>query len=140
MTGIVDAWMQHPTLRLSNHEMLDSLRRWVGVAVFEDEIPLGCDHRGDGCGRRGGQLASAWYGPQGDLISNDEVAAQIAALSGQVPWGRRRRPQRPMEAVRELRQQGRGGFRGAPDRPVALGPAADRPSLLSALRGVRRSR
>ena len=40
MTGIVDAWMQHPTLRLANHEMLDSLRRWVGVEAFEDAIPL----------------------------------------------------------------------------------------------------
>jgi hypothetical protein len=31
--GVIDAWMQHPTLRHANHEMFDSLRRWMGVSM-----------------------------------------------------------------------------------------------------------
>ena len=75
MTGIVDAWMQHPTLRLANHEMLDSLRRWVGVEAFEDAIPLEATIREMDAGGIEFALSSAWYGPKGDLISNGEVAA-----------------------------------------------------------------
>jgi hypothetical protein len=30
MTDVVDARMQHPTPRYSNHQMFDSLRRWTG--------------------------------------------------------------------------------------------------------------
>ena len=32
---IVDAWMQHPTVRFLGHDMLASLRRWVMLAVEE---------------------------------------------------------------------------------------------------------
>jgi hypothetical protein len=28
--SIVDVWMRHPTLRLMQHEMFESLRRWTG--------------------------------------------------------------------------------------------------------------
>ena len=34
-----DVWMQHPTLRHANHEMFESLRRWMGMeSGFEEEI------------------------------------------------------------------------------------------------------
>lgn len=26
----IDVWMQHPTLRFSQHEIFESLRRWTG--------------------------------------------------------------------------------------------------------------
>lgn len=32
---VIDAWIQHPTEGLANHEMFESLRRWMGV----DAIP-----------------------------------------------------------------------------------------------------
>jgi uncharacterized protein len=35
----IDVWMQHPTLRLMRHEMLESLRRWTGQAVPDEELP-----------------------------------------------------------------------------------------------------
>ena len=111
MTRIVDAWMQHPTLRFANHEMLDSLRRWLGVTVFEDALPLestiaAMDEGGVDVG-----LVAAWYGPEGDLVSNDEVASFVER------YPERLRPiasvdlKKPMEAVRDLRRRANeGGF------------------------------
>jgi hypothetical protein len=36
---VVDAWMQHPTLRHSNDEMFASLRRWTGQGLLEEKLP-----------------------------------------------------------------------------------------------------
>src|SRR5450755_1704532 len=65
MSGIVDVWMQHPTLRHSNHEMFASLRRWMGVdGLLEQPIPLeatiaAMDEGGVDVG-----LTAASYGPE----------------------------------------------------------------------------
>ncbi|MGX1887653.1 hypothetical protein [Streptomyces sp. NPDC055287] len=37
---VIDAWMQHPTLRHSNHEMFESLRRWTGRGLLEEPLPV----------------------------------------------------------------------------------------------------
>src|ERR1700722_11030178 len=110
MTGIVDAWMQHPTVRLANHEMLDSLRRWVGVEAFEDAIPLEATIAAMDAGGVEIALSSAWYGPQGDLVSNDEVAAQLEAHPTRFRGVAGADLQRPMHAVRELRRRVADGF------------------------------
>ena len=47
---------------------------------------------------------SAWYGPEGALISNDEVAAQVAARPDLFVGVASVDLRRPMEAVRELRR------------------------------------
>ena len=36
---IIDAWLQHPTRRFLAHDMLESLRRWTGMEVPDEEIP-----------------------------------------------------------------------------------------------------
>jgi predicted TIM-barrel fold metal-dependent hydrolase len=95
--------MQHPTARLLRDPMLSSLRRWGTVDVPEDpaiDVTLGA-LRAAGVSRA---LTCAWYGPQGAIITNDEVASFV-----------RRAPEvlcgvasvdltRPMDAVRELRR------------------------------------
>lgn len=80
VTGaVIDAWMQHPSLRLLNHEMLESLRRWTGMGGgFEVPMPLettieSMDEAGVELG-----LSAVWYGPEGPLIENDEVAQAVA--------------------------------------------------------------
>ena len=106
---IVDDWMQHPTSRFLGQEMFASLRRWTGGDSAQGEIPEGeipieaTVAAMDAAGVDQGVLC-AWHGPQGSLISNDEVAAwrdahpqRFAALAS-VPLDR------PMEAVRELRR------------------------------------
>ena len=49
----IDVWMQHPTQRFLNQEAFESLRRWTGQQIPEDEIPIDGDDRGHG---RGGDL------------------------------------------------------------------------------------
>lgn len=109
---IIDVWMQHPTRRFLEQPFFESLRRWMGQDSLS-EVPLpmtlgAMDGAGVGLG-----LVAAWWGPQGALIDNDEVASFV-----------RRHPDRlvgvgsvdlanPMAAVRELRRCVRElGFRG----------------------------
>jgi len=101
---IIDVWMQHPTLRFINQPMFDSLRRWTGTGIVTEEIPLeftvaAMDAAGVGLG-----LISAWHGPQGALISNDEVAGFIARYPDRFAGLAAVDLYRPMEAVRELRR------------------------------------
>ena len=127
MTGIVDAWMQQPTLRFLNHDMLDSLRRWVGVSVFENEISLEATIQTMDAGGVEVGLSAAWYGPAGDLINNDEVAAQVAAYPDRIRGVAGADLTRPMEAVRELRRRAAEGFVGLRIVPWLWGmPPTDR--------------
>ncbi|MEZ4450161.1 MAG: amidohydrolase family protein [Nannocystaceae bacterium] len=100
---VVDAWMQHPTPSFLAQPMLASLRRWTGLQVPK-ELPLEITIAALDAGPVTRGLLSAWWGPGGPMISNDEVAAAVRArpdrLSGVASvdlW-------RPMEAIRELRR------------------------------------
>ena len=101
---IVDVWMQHPTLRFMQHSMFESLRRWTGVQLPEEELPveftLGAM---DAAGVEVG-LVSAWYGPEGALISNDEVAELVGAHPDRFVGIASVDLREPVAAVRELRR------------------------------------
>jgi uncharacterized protein len=103
-TDIVDAWAQHPTPRMLGHPMFDSLRRWTGRNLSVPEVPLAATLAALDAARVSVALLSAWHGPQGALISNDEVAGWVKqhpdrfAGIGSVDLAR------PMDAVRELRR------------------------------------
>lgn len=108
---IVDAWMQHPTRRFLEQPFFESLRRWA----HQDEIPdvplsvtLGAmDEAGVGRG-----LVAAWWGPQGALIDNDEVASFVRQHPDRLVGVASVDLSRPMDAVRELRRcVGDLGFR-----------------------------
>ena len=77
-SNVIDVWMQHPTLRHLQHEMFDPLRRWMGADIPSEALPLQTTIRAMDEGGVAIGLVSAWYGPAGDLISNDEVAAFVA--------------------------------------------------------------
>ncbi|MFF4534996.1 amidohydrolase family protein [Streptomyces aureus] len=101
---VVDAWMQHPTLRHSNHEMFASLRRWTGLKTLEEELPLEVTLAALAAAGVDTALASAWYGPEGALITNDEVAAFVARSDGRLRGVAGADLTRPVAAVRELRR------------------------------------
>lgn len=99
----IDAWMQHPTPGFIMHPMFETLRRWMGGTV-PAEIPVeftvgAMDHARVRAG-----LICAWYGPQGALISNDEVAAFVRKAPGRFFGVASVDLSNPMEAVRELRR------------------------------------
>jgi hypothetical protein len=104
MPGVIDVWMQHPTQRFLRHEMFESLRRWTGQAVPDEEPAVewtiaAMDAAGVDIG-----LLSAWHGPEGSLIGNDEVAAFVAKAPGRLAGLAAVDLRRPMAAVRELRR------------------------------------
>jgi len=102
---IIDAWMQHPTPRMIEQPWLDSLRRWMGaegmlVESIPPEMTLGAmDAGGVSMG-----ILSAWHGPRGSLISNDEVADLVRAHPERFIGIASVDLMRPMDAVRELRR------------------------------------
>ena len=55
-------------------------------------------------------LAAAWYGPAGDLISNDEVADYVQQYPDRLRGVAGADLRKPMEAVRELRRRVDEGF------------------------------
>jgi uncharacterized protein len=110
---IVDAWMQHPTRRFLRDEMFASLRRWTGEQIPVEEPALEATIAAmDGGGVDVG-LISAWHGPRGPLIANDEVAAFVARFPTRLAGLAAVDLHRPMHAVRELRRcVSELGFRG----------------------------
>ena len=125
---VIDAWIQHPTSAFVSHEMFASLRRWMGLTEIPDEIPVEITIGAMEAAGVTRALMSAWVGPEGALISNDEVSSFVA-----------RRPdlfvgiasvdlRRPMAAVRELRRAvNELGFKGLRMLPWLWGlPPDDR--------------
>jgi len=101
---IVDAWMQHPTPRFLAHPMFESLRRWSRGALGADDMPLAATIAAmDAGGVRLG-LTAAWWGPEGPLIGNDEVAGFVRQHPDRLVGVASVDLHRPMAAVRELRR------------------------------------
>lgn len=101
---IIDAWIQHPTPTFIRHDMFASLRRWMRMDTVPEHIPLeftlgALQHAGVDRG-----LLSAWWGPGGPLLSNDEVAEWVSAAPDRLSGIASVDLYRPMEAVRELRR------------------------------------
>lgn len=109
----IDAWMQHPTLRLLRQDMFESLLRWTGQEIPSEELPIDVTIAAmDAAGVERG-LLTAWHAPQGALISNDEVAKMVAAHPKRLVGIAAVDLHRPMEAVRELRRSVKElGFKG----------------------------
>jgi predicted TIM-barrel fold metal-dependent hydrolase len=101
---IIDVWMQHPTLRFLQHEMFESLRRWTGQQLPAEEVPLDLTLAAmDEAGVARGMIC-AWYDASGPLISNDEVAAWVAAHPDRLTGGASVDIRNPRLAVAELRR------------------------------------
>ena len=102
---IVDVWMQHPTQRFMQHRMFESLRRWTGGEVPAGDLPVEFTLSAmDGGGVDVGMVA-AWYGPDGALISNEDVAALVEAHPDRFVGVASVDLREPVPAVRELRRR-----------------------------------
>lgn len=101
---IIDAWIQHPTLRFSVEPMFDSLRRWTRQPVPTEALPVAATLAAmDAAGVRQA-LTSAWYAPRNAMISNDEVAGFVAQAQGRLVGVGSVDISRPLAAVREVRR------------------------------------
>lgn len=110
---IIDVWMQHPTVRLINLPIFESLRRWTGMGTLKEEIPVDLTVAAMDQGGVKTGLICAWWGPQGAHISNDEVAGFVKRFPDRLVGIAAADLYRPMAAVRELRRCVKElGFRG----------------------------
>lgn len=100
---VVDVWMQHPTKRFLEEPWLVSLLRWMGVNEIP-ELPVSFTLAGMDAANVQQSLISAWCGPRGYLICNDDVAGFIAEAPDRFFGLASVDLYRPMEAVRELRR------------------------------------
>jgi hypothetical protein len=100
---IIDVWMQNPTRRFAAQPWLKTLERWTGGETPGD-LPVAATLAAlDAAGIARG-LLSAWVGPSGALISNDEVADQVAQSHGRLSGVGSVDIRDPMAAVREIRR------------------------------------
>ena len=104
MSVIVDVWAQNPTERMARAEWLEPLLRWTtqsheALAPTVAQTVAAMDAAGVSV-----SLLSAWHGPAGSLISNEEVASQIAEAPERLRGVATADLTKPMEAVREIRE------------------------------------
>jgi predicted TIM-barrel fold metal-dependent hydrolase len=101
---VIDVWAQQPNPTFAAQPWLDTLLRWTGqepggLAVDGDATMAAMD--------RGGvdvALLSAWCGPTGVLISNDEVADQVGRYPDRFRGVGTADIRSPAAACRELRR------------------------------------
>ena len=101
---IIDVWMQHPNQRFANHEMFASLRRWNKIEEYKEPIPLEWTLAVMDKGGIHKALICAWHGPQGPLITNEEVAEAVNRYPGRFIGVASANLFKPMDAVRDLRR------------------------------------
>lgn len=104
MSEIIDAWIQHPNAAFIGHPMFEAIRRWMRMDTVPPSIPTTLTVGSMDAAKVSRALACAWWGPDGPLIGNDEVAALVAAHPGRFIGVASVDLHRPMAAVRELRR------------------------------------
>lgn len=100
--AIIDVWAQHPTERFLAEPFLDTLKRWMGQDF--KEVPLEWTLLAMESANVSKALISAWHGPNGALISNEEVLKVILAHPGNFSGLASVDLRNPVEAVQELRK------------------------------------
>ncbi|SIO19927.1 hypothetical protein SAMN02745824_3319 [Parasphingorhabdus marina DSM 22363] len=102
--GAIDVWSQMTTQRMAEAPWLATLLRWTGQTgapqVPSTEVTLAAMDAAN----VDISLLSAWHGPAGSLISNEEVSAQIDTAPDRFRGLATVDLSQPMEAVRELRR------------------------------------
>ena len=78
MAPVIDAWIQHFTPDVLAHPMFATLLRWMRIEEIPDELPLELTIGALDAAGVDRALICAWHGPQGPLVSNDQVAAWVA--------------------------------------------------------------
>jgi predicted TIM-barrel fold metal-dependent hydrolase len=101
---VIDVWMQHPTPRFLAQPIFASLQRWLRGSGGMREVPLDATIQSMDQGQVRVGLLAAWWGPQGPLISNDEVAGCVRAYPDRFVGVAAVDLYQPLAAVRELRR------------------------------------
>ena len=99
----VDVWGQIPTERMAQAPWLASLLRWTGKTAADSAVSTDMTLKAMDAAGVDIMLLSAWHGPDGALVSNEEVAAHIDAAPDRFRGLAAADLSNPMQAVRDLR-------------------------------------
>lgn len=102
--GAIDVWAQVVTERMAKRPWMQTLLRWTGqgadgIMPTPESTVAAMD-----AAQVDVALLSAWHGPEGELIGNDEVARQVEVAPDRFRGLATVDLERPMEAVREIRR------------------------------------
>ena len=101
---IIDSWAQHPTLRLSQDPIFDSLRRWTRQQAVTEPVPVRATIQEMDKAGVAKALISAWVAPRNVMISNDEVADFVSEYPNRLIGVGSVDISKPMQAVAEVRR------------------------------------
>ncbi len=101
--GAIDVWAQITTERMVRRPWMQTLLRWTGRSEESTET-VETTLRAMDAGGVDIAILSAWHGPEGSLISNEEVARMIEAAPTRFRGLATVDLDRPMESVREIRR------------------------------------
>ncbi len=102
--GAIDVWSQITTERMASEPWLETLLRWTKQSG-EPVVPTPeSTIKALDAANVDISLLSAWHGPQGSLISNQEVSDQIDAAPDRFRGLATINLANPMDAVREIRK------------------------------------
>jgi len=111
--NIIDAWIQHPNSRLLKNEMFKTIKDWLKIDKVPDQIPIEMTLQALKLGGINKALVTAWWGPSGPLISNDEVFELVSKAPDLLVGIASVNLLKPREAVLELRRTVKEyGFKG----------------------------
>lgn len=102
MNNIIDVWAQITTDRMMQCDWMETLLRWSKDGIAQPTVKSTCAEMDKA--ETSVALLSAWYGPQGALISNDEVAEQIAESPSRFRGLASADIRQPLNAVKEIRK------------------------------------
>lgn len=100
--NVIDVWAQHPTKRFLAEPFFDSVKKWTRQDI--QEIPLELTLQAMKSANVEKALITAWYGPGGALISNEEVLAITKRYPDLFVGIASADLRNPVEAVRTLRE------------------------------------
>lgn len=102
--GAIDVWAQVTTERMAQAPWLEPLLRWTGQGGDTPLPSVSSTVEAMDAADVETSLISAWHGPQGSLISNEEVSEQIDQAPDRLKGLATVDLTKPMESVREIRR------------------------------------
>lgn len=103
---IIDAWIQPPFPAFLQNPMFTSITRWrdFDPRIFSGPAPLEFTLQALDQAKVDRALINAWWGPQGPMISNDEVASMVRSYPDRLVGVAAVNLLKPREAIKELRR------------------------------------
>ena len=96
----IDVWAQQPNPTFLSQPFFDSLKKWTGMDV--EDIPVEFLLQSMDQAGVSQALIAAWYGPQGALISNDQVLEVVSAHPDRFAGLASADIRNPVEAIKQL--------------------------------------